>query len=64
MDHVAFWRENYSAVWYWGGIKQEAYFKVNWNIRPFVKILGTVLLAGRILINVFHHIVGTGSVFE
>lgn len=29
MDPVAFWRDNCSAIRFWGGIKQEAYFKVN-----------------------------------
>lgn len=37
MHCVTFWRENYSAVWYWRGIKEEAHFKVNWNIRPLLR---------------------------
>lgn len=37
MDHVVFWRENYSAAWYWEEINQEAHFKVNWNICSLVR---------------------------
>jgi len=38
MDPVEFWRENYLAIRFWGGVKQEAYFKVNWNICPSLGI--------------------------
>lgn len=65
VDHVASWRKTYSAAWCWGGISQEAHFKVD-ECMSFGKILVQFLLLslGKILINVFYLMVDTGSVLE